>query len=94
MAGHLPVKNTMFRLALLAKAMEELKQISNLEYFQRVEIKQFPKYKTMILPIDEYQMNDEHGLVDDKVIAVCRMEDTLEYHLDKNGKINEIYLVM
>lgn len=94
MAGHLPVKNTMFRLALLAKAIETLKEVNNLEHYQRVTLKQFPKYKAMILPTEDYQMNDEHGLIDDKVIAVEREEDTLEYHLDKNGKINEIYLVM
>jgi hypothetical protein len=39
-------------------------------------------------------MDDETGLIDSKVIAIEREEDTLEFHLDSEGKINAIYLVM
>ncbi|NIQ16492.1 MAG: hypothetical protein GTO02_19490 [Candidatus Dadabacteria bacterium] len=91
MAGHLPVKNTMFRLALLTEAKNELKEIT--EDFKRVTLSKFPNYRAMKLPM-EYQMNEEHGLVDDTILCVERDEDILEFHLDVNGKINEIYLVM
>ncbi len=48
----------------------------------------------MRLPVKEYNMDEETGLVDSEVIAVSRQEDTLEFHLDEKGKINAIYLVM
>lgn len=92
MAGHLPVKQTMFRLALLELAKECLKDVK--EDYKKVQLEKFDKYKTMRLPVEDYNMDDETGLVDDDVIAVVRDEDTLEYHLDKNGKLNAIYLVM
>lgn len=92
MAGHLPVKNDMFRLALLTEAKKELKDVT--ENFKRVQLKQFPKFNAMRLPVEDYNMDDETGLVDSFVIAVSRQEDILEFHLDKNEKINQIYLVM
>lgn len=82
----------MFRLALLTLAKECLKDVT--EDFKKVQLERFDKYKTMRLPLESYNMDDEHGLVDHEVIAVVREEDTLEFHLDKSGKINEIYLVM
>jgi hypothetical protein len=92
MAGHLPVKNTMFRLALLELAKECLKDVK--ENFKRVQLERFTKYKTYLLPVEDYNMDDETGLIDSKVIAIEREEDTLEFHLDSEGKINAIYLVM
>ena len=91
MAGHLPVKQTMFRLALLELAKECLKDVK--EDFKKVQLEKFDKYKTMRLPVEDYNMDDETGLVDSEVIAIVRDEDTLEYHLDENGKLNAIYLV-
>lgn len=92
MAGHLPVKNTMFRLALLTLAKECLKDIK--QNFKKVQLEKFDKYKTYRLPVEDYNMDDETGLIDSEVIAVEREEDTLEFHLNKDGKINAIYLVM
>jgi hypothetical protein len=92
MAGHLPVKNTMFRLALLELAKQCLKDVK--QNFKRVQLERFDKYKTYRLPVEDYNMDDETGLIDSEVIAVEREEDTLEFHLNKDGKINAIYLVM
>ena len=92
MAGHLPVKNTMFRLALLELAKQCLKDVK--ENFKRVQLERFDKYKTYRLPVEDYNMDEETGLIDSEVIAVSREEDTLEFHLNKDGKINAIYLVM
>ena len=92
MAGHLPVQNTMFRLALLTEAIKDIKEVT--EPYKRVQLKQFTKYSAMRLPVKEYNMDEETGLVDSEVIAVSRQEDTLEFHLDEKGKINAIYLVM
>jgi hypothetical protein len=94
MAGHLSVQNTMFRLALLTEAIKELKNAKVTEPYKRIPLTQFTKYSTMRLPVAEYNMDEESGFVDCEVIAVSRQEDTLEFHLDKNGKINAIYLVM
>jgi hypothetical protein len=91
MAGHLPVKNTMFRLALLTEALNELKDIT--EFYKRIPLSKFSNYRTMRLPM-EYAMDDEHGFIDKIILSVERDEDILEYHLDENGKINAIYLVM
>lgn len=91
MAGHLPVKTDMFRLALLSEAKNELKTVK--EFYKRVKLTKFSNYRAMLLP-KEYNMDEETGLVDETIIAVERDEDILEFHLDKNGKINQIYLVM
>lgn len=94
MAGHLPVKNTMFRLALLTEAIKELNKYERIEFYKKLPIERFTKYNVMVLPVEDYEMNDEHGLIDETVIAITREEDILEYHLDKDEKINAIYLVM
>ena len=92
MAGHLQVNKTIFRISLLHSAMDTLKNIN--KPFEKLNLTNFTNYKAMILPTNDYQMNDDHGLIDNKIIAVSREEDTLEYHLDVNDKINAIYLVM
>lgn len=91
MAGHLPIKTDMFRLALLDEAKKELNSVN--EFYKRVTLSSFPKYRAMRLP-KEYNMDEETGLVDETIIAVERDEDILEYHLDKSDNINQIYLVM
>lgn len=44
----------------------------------------------------EYQMNEEHGLVDDLIFCYIMKErdKSFEYHLDKDKNINAVYLVM
>jgi len=44
----------------------------------------------------EYQMNEEHGLVDDLIFCYIPKErdKSFEYHLDKDKNINAVYLVM
>lgn len=92
MAGHLPVKTTMFRLALIEEAKNELQDIK--ENFKRVPLTRFKKYRAMRLPVEDYNMDDETGLEDSSVISVERDKDILEFHLDNKGKLNAIYLVM
>lgn len=44
----------------------------------------------------EYQMNEEHGKVDELIFCYIPKErdKIYEYHLDKDKKINAVYLVM
>jgi hypothetical protein len=91
MAGHLPIQTDNFRLALLDEAKRVLKNTN--VFYQRVTLEKYPNYRAMFLP-KEYNMDEETGLVDEVIIAVERSEDILEYHLNKDEKINQIYLVM
>ena len=42
----------------------------------------------------DYRMDEEHGLIDDEIIAYSTQDKILEIHLDYKGKINQVYLVM
>jgi hypothetical protein len=90
MAGHLPiafkgVHKTRVKIALLFKIWEKTP---------------FEKHKLgngwyqLLTP--EYNMNEEHGLVDDLIFAYTPPERdrTYEYHLDKDKNINAVYMVM
>lgn len=92
MAGHLPIGITMFNLALMTEARKELENTNG--FYKRVTLSRFPSYSAMKLPVDEYNMDEETGMVDSEIFAVSRQKDTLEFHLDDKGKINQIYLVM
>ena len=89
MAGHLPIPTD----DLVIKVMKSFKKkhnIKDLKFFERI-----PHGVGNIQRLSaQYQMNDEHGLIDDEIIAINYKDRTLEVHLDKDEKINQVYLVM
>jgi len=87
MAGHLPIPTRAFHRAVL----KNIREIKPMKYFERYPIKGgFAQRLTQ-----DYQMNDEHGLVDDEIVSFTpeHRKHTYEIHLDSSGKINQIYLV-
>jgi hypothetical protein len=89
MAGHLPIPTD----DLVIKVMKSFKKkhdIKQLKHFERI-----PHGRGNIQRLSlDYKMDDEHGLVDDEIIAINYQDRTLEVHYDKDEKINQVYLVM
>ena len=89
MAGHLPIATD----DLVIKVMKSFKKkhtIKELKQFDRI-----PHGRCTIQRLSsDYAMDDEHGLIDDEIIAINYQDRTLEVHLDKDEKINQVYLVM
>ena len=89
MAGHLPIATD----DLVIKVMKSFKKkhtIKQLKPFERI-----PHGLSTIQRLSsDYAMDDEHGLIDDEIIAINYQDRTLEVHLDKDEKINQVYLVM
>lgn len=90
MAGHLPIKTNRVHNSRIAKALEM--NIAAQKPYERIPVD--IGYFQLLTP--EYEMNDEHGFIDDLIFCFVpkSMDKIFEYHLDKNKKINEIYLVM
>ena len=92
MAGHLPIGVTEFHIGLV-KLMKSIKPIKETKEFDKVKVND--KKYFMRLSID-YAMDDEHGLIDDEIISFVDLDrdHIFEIHLDKDEKINQVYLVM
>ena len=89
MAGHLPIPTDNLSIKVL-RSFKKKHKIKDLKFFERI-----PHGACNIQRLSsDYFMNDEHGLVDDEVIAVNYQDKILEIHLDKDEKINQVYLVM
>jgi hypothetical protein len=90
MAGHLPIKADRFHYSIITKALEL--EIAKNEPFERV-LTDNGFYQLLT---SDYDMSCEHGKVDDLIFAFTpnSRDKIFEYHLDKDKKINEIYLVM
>ena len=96
MAGHLPIGRAGFpRIISNNFKMEHIKK---LEHFKKEKCL---GVNIQRLPVNEYRMDEEHGKVDEEVLAYW--EDSVEgedeqplyeIHIDKDMKINEVYLVM
>jgi len=93
MAGHLPIGKAGF-----ARIIEKtpLEQVKKLNYY--IPYKMLG-YTIKRLPVDKYHMDEEHGKVDEEVLSYQsedngQIEYMYEIHLDKDMKINEVYLVM
>lgn len=94
MAGHLPIKQKAFHTRLLKEFKDLTKaDIKSVPFYKRFENQKKGYY--LRLP-DNYFMDEEHGKVDDEVICYTpsRRGCSFEIHLDKECKINEVYLVM
>jgi hypothetical protein len=90
MAGHLPIPTNRVHNARIKRAMEL--NIASQKPFERVRVDNgFYQLLTK-----EYEMSEEHGKLDELIFAFTpsSLDKIFEYHLDKQGKINEIYLVM
>lgn len=89
MAGHLPIPTD----DLVIKVMKSFKKkhnIKDLKVFERIP----HGVGTIQRLSSDYKMDEEHGLIDDEIIAINYQDRTLEVHYDKNEKINQVYLVM
>lgn len=91
MAGHLPIPTDNFLIRLL-NSFKKKHNIKELKYFERIP--NGNENSTIQRLSADYQMNDEHGLIDDEIIAINYTDRTYEIHLDKDEKINQVYLVM
>ena len=91
MAGHLPIPTNTYHNSILDNA--KTLNIENQKSFERIRLANGGFYQCLT---KEYEMNEEHGLVDDVIFCFIpkEMDKIYEYHLDKKGKINAIYLVM
>jgi hypothetical protein len=91
MAGHLPIPTNSIHEDRIKSA--KTLNIANQKPFERIKLPNGGYYQNLT---KEYEMNEEHGLVDDVIFCFTpkEMDKIYEYHLDKNGKINAIYLVM
>jgi hypothetical protein len=92
MAGHLPIATKEFHRGLV-KLMKSMKPIKETKEFDKVK---FNDKKYFMRLSKDYEMNDEHGLVDDEIISFVDLDKDhiLEIHLDKDEKINQVYLVI
>ena len=90
MAGHLPIKTNRVHNSRIARALEM--NIADQKPFKRIQVN--TGYFQLLT--HEYEMNEEHGFIDDLIFCFVpkSMDKIFEYHLDKDKKINEIYLVM
>lgn len=89
MAGHLPIATDNLVIKVL-KSFKKKHDIKQLKHFERIP----HGVGTIQRLSSDYKMDEEHGLVDDEIIAINYQDRTLEVHLDKNEKINQVYLVM
>ena len=91
MAGHLPIPTNTYHNSIIKNA--KTLNIENQKSFERIRLANGGFYQCLT---KEYEMNEEHGLVDDVIFCFIpkEMDKIYEYHLDKKGKINAIYLVM
>ena len=89
MAGHLPIATDDLVIKVI-KSFKKKHTIKQLKPFERI-----PHGLSTIQRLSsDYAMDDEHGLIDDEIIAINYQDRTLEIHLDKDEKINQVYLVM
>ena len=93
MAGHLPIPTTGEHLDIVRKFKAMVGDIKNAKMFDRHKLTD--DFHPYILRLSaDYEMNEEHGKVDDEIISYNTMEYSWEIHLDKNDEINQVYLVM
>lgn len=93
MAGHLPIPTTGEHLNVVRKFKTMVGEIKNAKFFDRHKLTDelHPNIQRLT---PEYEMNEDHGKVDDEIISYNVSDYSWEIHLDKNGKINQVYLVM
>ena len=92
MAGHLPIATELIH-RVLVKLFKSIKPIKEAKEFDKVK---FDDKKYFMRLSKDYEMNEGHGLIDDEVISFVDLDEDhiLEIHLDKDEKINQVYLVM
>ena len=94
MAGHLPIATKEFHRGLV-RLLKSITPIKEIREFGKVKFEGGEGQYFMRLS-KEYVMDEEHGLVDDEIISFVDLskDHILEIHLDKDEKINQVYLVM
>jgi len=96
MAGHLPIGKGGFDLLIgKGKPFKKL-DILRLNDYQR-EFNNKLGCNTQKLPTNEYRMDSEHGKKDHYIVYFYKTDDyefSYEVHLDKELKVNQVYLVL
>ena len=95
MAGHLPLQIIDFHIKLVEE-FKNNRELQTAPFYDRIKVNGFEGYFQR-LPTDEYNMDEETGLVDDQVFFFCGNEAEDEYfeiHLNDRLKVNQVYLVM
>ena len=92
MAQHSPIPTTTFHKGIV-NSFKKKHDIKTVKFFERFSTtdKPFPYMQRLT---SDYRMDEEHGLIDDEIIAYNTQDKILEIHLDYKGKINQVYLVM
>tara|TARA_B100000927_G_scaffold237855_1_gene198727 strand:+ start:375 stop:659 length:285 start_codon:yes stop_codon:yes gene_type:complete len=94
MAQHIPIGQSGFD-NVIGKIIKR-EDILKLEDFKRVYNDELSCYMQK-LPTSEYQMNEEHGKKDDLVVYFYKLDVddySYEVHIDKDTKVNQVYLVL
>ncbi len=92
MAGHLPIPTTRFHKGIV-NSFKNKHDIKTVKFFERFPTTDniFPYVQRLT---SDYRMDEDHGLIDDEIIAYSKQDKIFEIHLDNKGKINQVYLVM
>jgi hypothetical protein len=92
MAGHLPIATKEFHRGLL-RLFKSIIPIKEAKEFNKIK---FNDQKWFMRLSKDYAMDEEHGLVDDEVFSFIDLskDHILEFHLNGEGEINQVYLVM
>jgi hypothetical protein len=89
MAQHIPTAKVGF--PTLLKNTSKMEHIKKLPILEKVKVL---GVEVMRLPLDRYEMNDEHGGVDEEVLTYQMNDKTYEVHFAEDMSINEVYLVV
>lgn len=91
MAGHLPIELDRMHLKIIMQAIDL--EIEKQKPFERIKQKDDSFFQLLT---QEYEMNEEHGKIDDLIFSYTpnTLDKIYEYHLDERGNVNQIYLVM
>lgn len=89
MAQHIPTSKVGFPTVL--KNTSKIEHIKKLPILDKVKVL---GVEVMRLPLDEYEMNDSHGGIDEEVITYQMNNNVYEVHFASDMGINEVYLVM
>ena len=89
MAQHIPTGKSGF--PTLLRNTSKMEHIKKLPLFEKVRV---AGVEVMRLPVDKYEMNDDHGGIDEEVLTYQMNDKTYEVHFAEDMSINQVYLVI
>jgi hypothetical protein len=97
MAGHLLITPTAEHLQIVKK-FNDINKLNEAKCFdkKKMDVREYAQ----LLPIEEFNMDEETGLKDEFVLSYWKFAEkeyesdiVYEIHIDKNAQINAVYLV-